>query len=100
MYHSRVLSCAQARVLAYWSSGKVPVRSCGITQVGAISVLEVKRCEHSLLQFFALILNRQKGMNGVLLKVESRPEKQQKQRRLEELASQASLYNSNRLAIL
>ena len=67
----RALRCAQARVLAYWSYGKVLVRSCGITQVGAISALEVKSCEHSLLQFFASISNRRKGMHGVLLKVAS-----------------------------
>ena len=37
-------------------------------------------------------------MNGVLLQVESRLEKQHKQKRLEELASQASLYIPHRLA--
>jgi hypothetical protein len=37
-------------------------------------------------------------MNGVLLKVESRLEKQHTQKRLEELASQASLYIPYRLA--
>jgi len=56
-----VLSCPQARVLAYWSYGKVLVRSCGITQVGAIYALEVKRCEQSLLYFLASNSNRQKG---------------------------------------
>jgi hypothetical protein len=70
-------------VLAYWSYGKVLVRSCGITQAGAISVMEVKSCEQSLLQFVASNSNRQKRDEWSPTESCQWLEKQQKQQRLE-----------------